>query len=222
MTKPKRKRPYGPILLVIVAFVGLIFLGYRLGKTTGVAAVLQDSLTLSVNTDLSTCNVVLSGEGRANSTLQLVFQYPNFTLVTTNDLGMYSYSIDPNNPSDPHYLAPGTYTANTQVAYPDKLTPVISNSVTFTITPGPCTPTPTITPIPTLTIAPTGNGMCHWNNGSKGWNALSVKSDNPGHKKHAKDFAYAGPRDANGNPAKSAQFPSDPTQDGDAWCNSVE
>jgi hypothetical protein len=156
----------------------------------------------------------------------MVFQSPTiFTpvVLTTDVTGMYTYSVNPNDVTDPHYLAPGSYTASAFInPVPPAITPTFSNPVVFVVSPGPCAPTPTVTLVPTLTTIPTLTtvpsptpgliGICHWTSGSKEWNVIPVNINNPGHAQHEKDFAYAGPRDASGRP----------TKDGDAWCNAVE
>lgn len=220
MAKLSKSHWYSAVLLVVVALSGLVFLGYRLGKTAAVSAIDGVSLTLAVRTELPSCNLIFSGQGPANTPVTMVFQSPTiFTpvVLTTDVTGMYTYSVNPNDVTDPHYLAPGSYTASAFInPVPPAITPTFSNPVVFVVSPGPCEPTPTITIVPTLTTVPSPNpalvGICHWTSGSKAWNALPVSISNPGHAKHTKDFEYAGPRDASGKP----------TKDGDAWCNSVE
>jgi hypothetical protein len=236
MAKLSKSHWYSAVLLVVVALSGLVFLGYRLGKTAAVSAIDGVSLTLAVRTEQPSCNLVFSGQGPANTPVTMVFQSPTiFTpvVLTTDVTGMYTYSVNPNDVTDPHYLAPGSYTASAFInPVPPAITPTFSNPVVFMVTPGPCAPTPTITlvptltstpvptetltPIPTLTTVPSPTpgliGICHWTSGSKGWNALPVSISNPGHANHAKDFVYAGPRDDSGKP----------TKDGDNWCNIVE
>lgn len=245
MAKLSKSHWYSTFLLVVVALSGLVFLGYRLGKTAAVSAIDGVSLTLAVRTEQPSCNLVFSGQGPANTPVTMVFQSPTvFTpVVLTSDVtGMYTYSVNPNDMTDPHYLAPGSYTASAFInPVPPAITPTFSNPVVFVVTPGPCVPTPTITPIPTLTLTPMPTetltpvptlttvpsptpaliGICHWNNGSKHWNVLSVSIDNPGHAKHTKDFVYTGPRDIRGNPAKDNLHKDDQKRDGDAWCDGV-
>jgi hypothetical protein len=84
------------------------------------------------------------------------------------------------------------------------------------------TPTPTGTneegtPTPTPTTEESSN-ICHWNEGSDKWNALSVPLTNNGHEGHELDFEYLGFTDSKGKPVKDSHNKDNPDLNGDAWC----